>query len=50
MLEFLKAKNAQNYKITKAISNMEPLYQPHDFWDIQPVPKAYEERDETKYD
>ena len=34
----------------KHIDNLEPLYDAHDFWDSQPVPKAYEPIDESKYD
>ena len=33
MLNHLKDKYKQNYKIMKHINNMEPLYDTHDFWD-----------------
>jgi Myristoyl-CoA:protein N-myristoyltransferase, N-terminal domain len=51
MMEELKqTKYKGNYKIQKKIDSMEPLYDIHDFWDSQPVPKAYEQVDETMYD
>ena len=42
LLEKLRKKYEGNYKMIKAIDNMIPLYDSHDFWDSQPVPKAYE--------
>ena len=50
MINFLKEKFKGNYKIMKRLNNMEPLYDTHDFWDSQPVPRAYETIDETKLD
>jgi glycylpeptide N-tetradecanoyltransferase len=50
MLEHLKTKFKDNYKMMKQIDHMEPLYDMHDFWDSQPVPKAYETVDESMFD
>lgn len=50
MLDTLKKKYQGNYKVMKHIDNVEPLYDIHQFWDSQPVPKAYETVDETMYD
>jgi hypothetical protein len=50
MLTVLREKYKGNYKVLKIIDNLEPLYDAHDFWDSQPVPKAYEIVDETKFD
>lgn len=50
MLEHLKNKFKDNYKMMKQINHMEPLYDLHDFWDSQPVPKAYETVDESMFD
>ncbi len=50
MLNYLKEKYEKNYKVMKHINNMEPLYDTHDFWDSQPVPKAYDAPDESKFD
>jgi len=50
MLEHLKEKYKGNYKILKHIDHLEPLYDVHDFWDSQPVPKAYETVEETNFD
>jgi hypothetical protein len=50
MLDFLRDKYKSNYKVMKHINNMEPLYDTHDFWDSQPVPRAYETIDESKLD
>lgn len=51
MLEYLKkSKYSENRKVLKNIDTMEPLYDIHDFWDTQPVPKAYDKIDESKYD
>lgn len=48
MLDYLKANRYQeNRKVLKKIDNIEPLYDIHDFWDSQPVPKAYDQVDET---
>ncbi len=33
MLEYLKKKYENNYKVKKGIKNLEPLYDIHDFWD-----------------
>ncbi len=38
-------KGSKDYKLQKKIQNLTPLYDSHDFWDSQPVPKAYEEFD-----
>jgi hypothetical protein len=50
ILGHLKEKNKGNYKMIRAIENLEPLYDAHDFWDYQPVPKAYEKVDESMFD
>jgi glycylpeptide N-tetradecanoyltransferase len=51
MLEFLKkTKYSENRKVLKNIDNVEPLYDIHDFWDSQPVPKAYDKVDNEMYD
>jgi len=50
MLDTLKDKYKSNYKVLKHIDHVEPLYDVHDFWDGQPVPKAYETIDESMYD
>ena len=50
MLDFLRDKYKSNHKVMKHINNMEPLYDTHDFWDSQPVPRAYETIDESKLD
>lgn len=52
MLNHLKTlpKYKDNYRIMKLIEHLEPLYDVHDFWDSQPVPKAYETVDETMFD
>ena len=51
MMEVLKTtKYKGNYRIQKKIDSMEPLYDIHEFWDSQPVPKAYDEVDETMWD
>ena len=50
MLKILKDKYKNNYKVLKHIDHLEPLYDVHDFWDSQPVPKAYETIDESMFD
>lgn len=50
LLDLLKDKFKSNYKVMKQIDHLEPLYDVHDFWDSQPVPKAYEKIDESMYD
>jgi glycylpeptide N-tetradecanoyltransferase len=52
MLEHLKksTKYSENRKVLRNIDNVEPLYDIHEFWDSQPVPKAYEKVDESMYD
>ncbi len=50
LLEKLRKKYEGNYKMIKAIDNLIPLYNSHDFWDSQPVPKAYETIDPSQYD
>lgn len=51
MLDHLKkTKYSENRKVLRNIDNVEPLYDIHEFWDSQPVPKAYEKIDETMYD
>ena len=50
MLEHLKGKFKDNYKVQKNIDHLEPLYDIHDFWDSQPVPKAYDPVDESMFD
>jgi hypothetical protein len=39
-----------NYKVSKHIEKLEPLFDTHDFWDSQPVPKPYEPIDESLFD
>jgi hypothetical protein len=43
----LKSTHSGNYRALKKIDSISPLYDAHDFWDSQPVPKAYEQVDET---
>jgi glycylpeptide N-tetradecanoyltransferase len=51
MLDYLKkTKYGENRKVLRNIDNVEPLYDIHEFWDSQPVPKAYEKIDESMYD
>ena len=50
MLDHLKDKYKGNYKLLKHIDHLEPLYDVHDFWDSQPVPKAYDKVDESMFD
>lgn len=50
LLETLKKKYEGNYKVQRAIDNLIPLYDAHDFWDSQPVPKAYDSVDSTFFD
>jgi hypothetical protein len=50
MLDHLREKYKGNYKVLKHIDHLEPLYDIHEFWDSQPVPKAYETVDDTMYD
>ena len=50
LLDKLRKKYEGNFKMIKAIDNMIPLYDSHDFWDSQPVPKAYEVVDQNMYD
>ena len=42
LLESLKSSHSGNYRALKKIESIAPLYDAHDFWDSQPVPKAYE--------
>jgi hypothetical protein len=42
VLEILRVDFKDNHKTMKEIDKLEPLYDAHDFWDSQPVPKAYE--------
>mmetsp|Transcript_8940 Transcript_8940/g.6709 ORF Transcript_8940/g.6709 Transcript_8940/m.6709 type:complete len:82 (+) Transcript_8940:144-389(+) len=42
VLTSIELKNAGNKKVLKKIKNLAPLYDSHDFWDSQPVPKAYD--------
>lgn len=51
MLDYLKkSKYSENRKVLKNIDTVEPLYDIHDFWDTQPVPKAYDKIDDSMYD
>jgi hypothetical protein len=50
LLETLRAKNEGKYKLLKQIDHLIPLYDAHDFWDSQPVPKAYDKVDMTSMD
>jgi glycylpeptide N-tetradecanoyltransferase len=34
----------------RQIDNLAPLYDAHDFWDSQPVPKAYEKIEDSMLD
>jgi hypothetical protein len=42
MLEIAKEHYQGNYKVCKTIDKVEPLYDIHEFWDSQPVPKPNE--------
>lgn len=46
LLTSLKASNSNNYRALRKIESIAPLYDAHDFWDSQPVPKAYEKVEE----
>ena len=50
LLETLREKHTGNYKVLKRIDHLIPLYDAHDFWDSQPVPKAYDVIDNSQYD
>lgn len=50
LLDILRTKHDGNYKVLKQIDKLVPLYDAHDFWDSQPVPKAYEKIDESLFD
>lgn len=50
LLERLREQNQGNYKLLKKIDHLYPLYDAHDFWDSQPVPKAYENIDSSLFD
>ena len=50
LLKSLKSTNSGNYKALKKIDSIAPLYDAHDFWDSQPVPKAYERVEEDMLD
>ena len=50
LLETLRKKYEGKYKVIKAIDNLIPLYDAHDFWDSQPVPKAYDSVDASSFD
>lgn len=50
LLETLRDKHQGNYKVLKKIDHLYPLYDAHDFWDSQPVPKAYEVFDSALID
>jgi glycylpeptide N-tetradecanoyltransferase len=43
-------KGSKDYKVAKKMQSLTPLYDSHDFWDSQPVPKAYESYDEESLD
>lgn len=47
----IKANQAEkDPRLLKKLENIAPLYDAHDFWDSQPVPKAYETVDEKMWD
>lgn len=50
LLETMRTKYEGNYKMLKKIDHLIPLYDAHDFWDSQPVPKAYDTIDPALYD
>lgn len=50
LLETMRTKYEGNYKMLKKIDHLIPLYDAHDFWDSQPVPKAYDKVDPELYD
>lgn len=50
LLRSLKSTNSGDYKALKKIDSIAPLYDAHDFWDSQPVPKAYEKVEEDMLD
>jgi hypothetical protein len=50
LLETLREKNEGKYKLLKQIDHLIPLYDAHDFWDSQPVPKAYDKVDMSLMD
>ncbi len=36
--------------LLRKIESIAPLYDSHDFWDNQPVPKKYDKPEESQYD
>ena len=50
LLESMRLKHQNNPKMLRKIDHLIPLYDAHDFWDSQPVPKAYEAADAVTYD
>ena len=49
-LSTLKSTNKDNFRAMRQLDNLAPLYDAHDFWDSQPVPKAYETIDDSMVD
>ena len=45
-----KAKEGKNYRGSKELEKIAPLYDTHDFWESQPVPKHNEEVKAEDYD
>jgi len=51
MLQFInQMKGSQDKRIAKQIQQMAPLYEPHSFWDTQPVPKVEFAKKDAKVD
>ena len=50
LLKSLNTNNAKHQKAKKQIEMLAPLYDTHEFWETQPVPKATEIVSPDKYD
>lgn len=50
VLQAVEEKGNYDRRSLKKAQNMAPLYDAHDFWDSQPVPKAYETVTQDMYD
>lgn len=44
------ASKKQNYQNKKTLNRIAPLYDTHDFWDSQPVPKSTDEPTQDDFD
>ncbi len=46
----MKETKKNDTQLLKKIESIAPLYDSHDFWDSQPVPKAYDKVDPSMFD